>query len=94
MYLDGDELGFTSNKASDFLELRLLSRGKGMRVFAVLIEPRVIAAKVVARVSTNQMKVFVEFIPDLAARGGKAFPHRESNAAMLDRWLYGHIEAE
>ena len=76
------------------MELSLLSRGKGMRVFAVLIEARMIAAKVVARVSTNQMKVFVEFIPDEATGRSDAFLHRESNAAMLDSWLYGYIEAE
>lgn len=91
---DRNELRFASHQASHSLELGLFFRGKEMRVFAVLIEARVIAAKVVARVSTNQMKILVEFIPDVAARRSEAFPHCESNAAMLNRCLYGRIEAE
>ncbi len=59
----GDELCFATNKASDFLECRLFFRTKGMRIFAVLIEARMSAAKIVARVGTNQMKVLVELIP-------------------------------
>lgn len=94
MYLDGDEIRFTSNKASHFLQLRLFFCSKGMRIFAVLIEPRMSAPKIVARVGGNQMKVLVELIPDGATQWDQAFLHRKSNAAMLDRWLYGHIEAE
>src|SRR6266478_2053881 len=52
------------------------------------------AAKVLARVGTNQMKVLVEFIPDEAARGDYAFPHGKSNAPMLDRGLHGLIVGE
>ena len=36
---DRDKLRFAAYKASDFLERRLFFRTKGMRIFAVLIEP-------------------------------------------------------
>ena len=76
------------------MERRLLFRSKGMRIFAILIEARMSAAKIVARVGANQMKVLVELIPDGASRWEHAFLHCKSNAAMLYRGLHSPIERE
>src|SRR6266849_1987210 len=90
---DWDELRFAPNQASDFLECRLFFCAKGMRIFAVLIEPRMSAAKFVTpSISRNQTKVFVEFVIDVATRRGDALQHRKSKTAMLERGIRGQIE--
>src|SRR5258708_34798059 len=61
-----------------------------MSTFAVLIEPVMSAAKfVTSRIDSDQMKVFVEFVPDGAALGCSAFQHCKSKVAMLNCRLDG-----
>src|SRR5690348_63514 len=92
---DRSELRFASHQAADFLERRLFFRAKGVRILAGLIELLMSAAKfVTACESRNQMKVLVEFVPDVATRRRDAFQHRKSNDAVLDGGLNGSIVLE
>jgi hypothetical protein len=73
----------------------LFFRTEGMRIFAVLIEPRMSAAKFVTpSISRDQTKVLVEFVSNVATRGSHALQHGKSKAAMLDRGFNGLIVLE
>src|SRR4029077_20178051 len=90
---DGNQLRFAPHKTPDFLERRLFVDSQGMCIFARLIEARMSAAKfITARVSGNQTKIFIEFVPDSATRRSDAFHHRNPNAATFYSGLCGPIE--
>ena len=93
---DGNEVGFASHQAPDFLERRLLLGTEGMRILAVLIELLMSAAKFIASgKSRNQTKALVEFVQDGATEGGgRALLYRDSKITMLDRRIYGVVELE
>src|SRR6266852_6501003 len=90
----GNVLRFTSDQASDFLELSLFFVTKGMCVFGVSIELHVSGTKVFGCESRIQMKVLVKFIYYDPTRGKRSFPHYKPNAAVLDGGLRGLVVRE